>query len=506
MALLLLTDWSLALVGLGLAVLFTMTIAIGSTRSLFKSGYLAALGAAIFSFLLVAGPFIVQVLLTGLSTELTLPASAWAGNADAEGLFLPAPHMLLGQVISSSAGWTGPSSEWGIYLGIVPFGLMIWAIAERRPFSLVLLFSVIVFALLALGPFLRWGGELHQGWMLPQGLLDRYVPFLGVIWHPSRLVAGAACALTIAAALGLESLRDDLGNRRFLAIPLSLLLLAELAPLPAPSSPLDIPRAVRELAQSERPGTIIDVHPPARRLLHQTFHQRPLINGWASRTPLPLIQDLEGDVVLSHIIDPPGVSHTTAERIDQRVRFEWSEDAPPAAIGRQHFRVHWQGRVLAPFSGNYRLLLRHSGTARLLVDGHLLIDSELREGISEGLAFMNLSEGMHSIDVEFHQRSGPGEIELLWARGMGDLVTVPHDALTTNDGENGIMGHYRACSVNASRESLASAGERLAELNIRTIIGPLEMNTDFLRQIDLEPRNIETVMVTDVLESDTADE
>jgi hypothetical protein len=167
----------------------------------------------------------------------------------------------------------------------------------------------IVFAILALGPFLRIGG-LDTGLTLPQAGL-RYVPGIANARMPGRAVVvvqlavamllaiawrrrqpGAAAATTIVGLLVLESLPGRLPLYRLPGTDAVDRILAE----PGTSGPiLELPTGLRD-GFGDR-GAF-----DHRALVHQFAHGRPVAGGFVARLSSRAIREYEEDPVLSHMI------------------------------------------------------------------------------------------------------------------------------------------------------------------------------------------------------------
>jgi hypothetical protein len=152
----------------------------------------------------------------------------------------------------------------------------------------------LVFALLALGPFVHVGG-VNTHVPGPWAFL-RYLPVLGDARMPSRLAVIVSMALAAAFAGALSSLvKAQPGRRRVLLYGVGLALALELLPAPRPLYRADIPEVYRRVATDPAPGVVLDLpfgikdglgslglFEP-RSQFHQTFHGKPLLGGYLSR-------------------------------------------------------------------------------------------------------------------------------------------------------------------------------------------------------------------------------
>lgn len=72
-------------------------------------------------------------------------------------------------------------------------------------------------------------------------------------------------------------------------------------------------------------------------------------------------------------------------RIDSRIAFEWENMAPDPLIGREDFRITWEGILIPKSGGTYRFLVKSNpkecpckGISRLTLDGKTVRDAALR--------------------------------------------------------------------------------------------------------------------------------
>ena len=61
-------------------------------------------------------------------------------------------------------------------------------------------------------------------------------------------------------------------------------------------------------------------------------------------------------------------------RVDGKIEFGWGDDAPMKEMPRDDFSVRWSGQVLPHFSETYTFYLDGDDSARLLIDGKVVVD------------------------------------------------------------------------------------------------------------------------------------
>ncbi len=173
-----------------------------------------------------------------------------------------------------------------VYLGLVALALLLLVLWRRRSDGLFLTL-LIVSVLIAMGPFLRVGGEpvIVAGYTigLPSQLLARlFPPFTITAIHTYRYAALVVLAVSVLVSRAFKTWRW--------VVPATLLLLLDVlftspvpwpvATTPAPSSPL-----LRDLAQLPRGAVFVapiekeDLGDLAVLLMGQTIHGKPVQDG-----------------------------------------------------------------------------------------------------------------------------------------------------------------------------------------------------------------------------------
>lgn len=205
----------------------------------------------------------------------------WAGAAEP-------PAWLTGVI-----GSTRDLEEQVAYLGILPLGLAVWAVARRQPGVYLWLGLALLAVLLAMGPSLKVLGQ-NTGWPLPYSwLMD--LPFLRWSRTPGRLNETTSLALAVLAAFGLADLLRRLGTGRqqwlVAALAICVILVDYLVFFPFPLGGQKMPGFYRRLAAEPPPGPVLDMPVTGSRrasnysLLYQTVHNRPISGGYIERDP-----------------------------------------------------------------------------------------------------------------------------------------------------------------------------------------------------------------------------
>jgi hypothetical protein len=505
LALVALTDWHLLLTAGLLTVAFFLGHAFRE-RFLLSGRRWGAIGVAAGAFGLLAGPMIWKTVSLALSEEISPGRVTWIWSADAQTLFLPNQHMFWGRYLEAWRAWTGDGVEASSYLGVALIVLAVVAIRSQQRLAATLLLTGIAVGVLTLGPYLHWGGEVHLGLPLPYRIAERYVPLVDLLGNPARLAAGASICLTLAAALGLDALFEGYGFKRFLSIAAGVVVLAELAPAPFPSSPVPVSEALTDLARQPGEYALLDSHPGPLRLYHQTQHGRPIVLGHTARYRMSLFDAVADDPVLAPILDLPGPAVQRLERVDAQVLFDWGDAQPAPGVQADDFEVRWRGELLVPFSGRWRFYADADDGCRLRIDGRTVIDSwwERFERRVPGEAA--LSEGWHRFELDAFDRNGPAEMELRWTRGEGAPEPIAEGAFRVAEGQPGLQATYFDRVAGLPEGGREAALARLRQLGVRYIVKPATGSTSYEASLGLTPRREGELLIFEVPDAATGDE
>jgi hypothetical protein len=103
------------------------------------------------------------------------------------------------------------------------------------------------------------------------------------------------------------------------------------------------------------------------------------------------------------------------ERNDEAIDFAWGQGAPADRLPADGFSARWT-RTLAFSEGQYRFYATVDDGIRLHVDGYLVIDGWTDGGERELTSDLKLSEGNHSLRVEYYERSGEALVHVRWEK------------------------------------------------------------------------------------------
>lgn len=94
------------------------------------------------------------------------------------------------------------------------------------------------------------------------------------------------------------------------------------------------------------------------------------------------------------------VGEPALTRVDSKIQHWWSGSGPnPDTINPTHYSLRWTGTFIAPENGKTRLYLSNTGTARLWLDGELLLENDVGPKTSATLNWEEIETGS-TIELE----------------------------------------------------------------------------------------------------------
>ncbi|PTX97908.1 PA14 domain-containing protein [Opitutus sp. ER46] len=116
------------------------------------------------------------------------------------------------------------------------------------------------------------------------------------------------------------------------------------------------------------------------------------------------------------------------ERIDPAVTYAVDDGAAPdpALSVMTNYGVRWEGRLTAPAEGTYTFVARASGGVRLLIDGHLVIESQLARNPPPVRGSVPLRRNQPvSFTLELRHLRGNAACEVSWIAPETDSTIAP---------------------------------------------------------------------------------
>ncbi len=112
--------------------------------------------------------------------------------------------------------------------------------------------------------------------------------------------------------------------------------------------------------------------------------------------------------------------------------------APYANVGISNIAARWTGWINIPTSGTIDFATYSDDGSRLYIDGNLVVDSDFFQGATFREGGINLSAGLHAIDIEYFQAGGSAIMSTGWdLTGSGipsNVVGIPTSAFSLFNG------------------------------------------------------------------------
>jgi len=166
-------------------------------------------------------------------------------------------------------------------------------------------------------------------------------------------------------------------------------------------------------------------------------------------------------------------------RIDKVVNFDWGTGSPDATNGADTFSVRWTGQILPQYSEKYFIDFRSDDSAKVWVDGKLLIDDWEKRSYGARLANVALHPGStHAIRLEYFESTGNARVKLVWDAGVTNAWRGQIDSAVTASRKSDVAivvagieeGEFRdrsSLDLPAHQEELI---ERVAALGKPTVV------------------------------------
>ncbi len=109
-------------------------------------------------------------------------------------------------------------------------------------------------------------------------------------------------------------------------------------------------------------------------------------------------------------------------RDDQSIYFDWNWGPPAGGMPTNYFSVRWTG-TFDFGEGNHRFYAKADDGVRVYVDGDLIIDGWRDGGYRLYTADRSLSDGNHTIKVEYYDRTQVARVSFWWKQLTGTTPT-----------------------------------------------------------------------------------
>jgi hypothetical protein len=127
-----------------------------------------------------------------------------------------------------------------------------------------------------------------------------------------------------------------------------------------------------------------------------------------------------------------------AVRTDPAIDFAYGEGSPGANIPVDSFSARWSSSIDFGPTGTYDFSVTVDDGVRIWIDGSLLIDKWIDQTVTTFTASRSLTQGRHSITVEYYEHTGGAQIHLSW-KGCTSCATSTSATATTVSGSESII-------------------------------------------------------------------
>ncbi len=140
----------------------------------------------------------------------------------------------------------------------------------------------------------------------------------------------------------------------------------------------------------------------------------------------------------------------TATRLDPTVNFSWNGAAPITGVAGVNFGAAWNGQLVIPCTGNYKLCVTGDDGVRLWVDGTLIDNGWFLQGATTYCPGNTTytAGSVHSIRMDYFQAGGGAVAQLSWQPpgSCGSNGIIPSadliPAVAVPPPTNGLTGTY----------------------------------------------------------------
>jgi glucose/arabinose dehydrogenase len=141
-----------------------------------------------------------------------------------------------------------------------------------------------------------------------------------------------------------------------------------------------------------------------------------------------------GDGLRGEYYDNADFTNLKLVRTDATVNFDWKVAAPVPALAPDTFSVRWSGQVEAVYSEAYQFYTNSDDGVRLYVNGQLVIDQFIDQGVTEySTAPLTLEAGnKYDIVLEYFDSTGDASAQLSWSSATQAKQIIPRAYLYAN--------------------------------------------------------------------------
>jgi beta-glucosidase len=100
-------------------------------------------------------------------------------------------------------------------------------------------------------------------------------------------------------------------------------------------------------------------------------------------------------------------------RVDTSVDFDWSDGSPGTGVNADYFSTRWQGKLVVPTTGTYKLAMTTDDGFRLYLNGSLLISDWSNHSVRSTSTNILLNAGQqYDLKIEYYESDGAAVAQL----------------------------------------------------------------------------------------------
>lgn len=292
---------------LGIIVVFTLFFYSVTNRKIFSKVFIKNLIISLVIGFLILSPYLGAMLYLNIKTHefdqiVHLPTDY---SIDLSAFFLPNVTWFFFKKYFYRFWyiwhWTWENIGFLGYSIIALFLYTLIKIRKKIVYFWVLL--VLIFCVLALGPYLQVNGVIYKNFTLPYYYLYKYIPFMTMQGIPARFMSIVYLSLGILAAIAIKDILNIKSKLKYLILGLIMIsIFIEYLPTQLKISPVLRPNFYVTLSQDPNDYAILDISDKDYKVLfYQTIHHKRLISGYTSRPSKKTIEFLDETPIISNI-------------------------------------------------------------------------------------------------------------------------------------------------------------------------------------------------------------
>jgi RHS repeat-associated protein len=143
-------------------------------------------------------------------------------------------------------------------------------------------------------------------------------------------------------------------------------------------------------------------------------------------------EDASGKGLVGEYYNNRDFSGLALTRVDGQVNFNWQgSQTPAAAVQDDTFAVRWTGRIEADHSEEYTFYVESDESAKLWVNGQLVVDDSSDHTSHEATGTIRLEAGRkYDIKLEYSENTGDASVKLSWSSSSQGKQVVPQSKLS----------------------------------------------------------------------------